>query len=109
MVELGKFGTKIDRLIDDVKIQSQKIGELEKSVDRVKTGAIVAGVILSAVFGIFWWALGDRISSNVRAGLLAPQPAEHRAPAGGKDDWITAPSAVEKAPPAAPPSPARIP
>lgn len=73
MVELGKFGTKIDRLIEDVGKHSEKIGALEKSVDRVRTGAIVAGSILSVVAIVFWWALGDRITSAVRTGIL-PTP-----------------------------------
>jgi hypothetical protein len=70
MVELGKIGTKIDHLSDTVTKHTDKIGSLERTVDRVRTGAIVAGVVISASVGLFWWALGDRISTAVRTGLF---------------------------------------
>ena len=70
MVELGKVVTKLDRLIEDVDKQSEKIVTLERAVDRVKTGSIVAAAIISVVAGLFWWALGDRITTAVRAGLF---------------------------------------
>lgn len=77
MVELGKVGTKLDRLIEDVNKQSTKIETLERAVDRVKTGAIVAVAIISLAAGLFWWALGDRITTAVRGGLfpVATTPA----------------------------------
>jgi hypothetical protein len=81
MVELGKLGAKVDRLIEDVGKHSTKIGTLETSVDRVRTGAIVAVAIISVVAIIFWWALGDRITNAVRNGILgAPQIEAPRAP-----------------------------
>ena len=70
MIELGRVGSKLDRLISDIEKLDVRIGPLERSVDRVRTGAIVAAAILSIVFGIFWWALGDRITNAVRTGLL---------------------------------------
>jgi hypothetical protein len=80
MIELGKVGTKLDRLIEDVGKHTDKIGKLEKTVDRVWTGAIVAGVVISASIALFWWALGDRISTAVRAGLFPAQIVESRPP-----------------------------
>lgn len=85
MMEIGRFGAKIDRLIDDVGKQSSKINELERSIDRVKTGAIVAGAILSIVATLFWWALGDRVTNAVRTGLglaaqVQTQPQEASSP-----------------------------
>jgi hypothetical protein len=80
MVELGKVGTKLDRLIEDVGKHGDKIGKLETTIDRVRTGAIVAGVVLSGAIALFWWALGERITVAVKAGLfptseiVAPQP-----------------------------------
>jgi len=78
MVELGKVGTKLDRLIEDVDKHGDKIGKLEKTIDRVWTGGIVAGVVISASIALFWWALGDRISTAVRAGLFPDPVAEIR-------------------------------
>jgi hypothetical protein len=80
MVELGKIGTKLDRLIEDVDKHGTKIGLLEKTVDRVWTGAIVAGVVVSASVAFFWWALGDRISTAVRAGLFPAAISESHTP-----------------------------
>jgi hypothetical protein len=80
MIELGKVSTKLDRLINDVGEHGKKIGALEKTVDRVWTGAIVAGVVISASMALFWWALGDRISTAVHAGLF-PSPVVESRPA----------------------------
>lgn len=80
LVELGKVGTKLDRLIEDVDKHGAKIGSLERTVDRVWTGAIVAGVVISASVGFFWWALGDRISTAVRAGLFPAAVSENHVP-----------------------------
>lgn len=76
MVELGKFSIKIDRLIEDVRKHGDKIETLEKAVDRVRTGAIVAFSIISFVAIIFWWALGDRITNAVRTGITPPSTTE---------------------------------
>jgi hypothetical protein len=96
MVELGKVSTKLDRLIEDVGKYGEKIGSLEKTVDRVWTGAIVAGVVFSFSLALFWWALGDRISTAVRTGLFPAQISDTRVPA--------APSSV---PPLPAPNPKR--
>jgi len=80
LVELGKVGTKLDRLIGDVEKQSGNIETLERSVDRVRTGAFVAIAILSAVAVLFWWALGDRITNAVQKGILFPTPVEKITP-----------------------------
>jgi hypothetical protein len=80
LVELGKVGTKLDRLIEDVGKQGDKLGTLETTVDRVRTGAIVGAVILSGAIGLFWWAIGDRISAAVRLALF-PSTETHTPPA----------------------------
>ena len=72
LVELGKIGSKIDNQAEDLKKQTAKLEVIERAVDRVKTGAFVAFVILSAVVTFFWWALGDRIANAVRTGLQLP-------------------------------------
>jgi hypothetical protein len=77
MVELGKVSTKLDRLIEDVGKHSEKIGKLDTTLDRVRTGAIVAGVLISAAVGVFWWMLGERITVAVKAGLFPSSISEH--------------------------------
>lgn len=89
MVELGKVSTKLDRLIEDVEKHGGKIGAVEKTIDRVWTGAIVAGVVVSASIAFFWWALGDRITTAVRAGLF---------PAPISEKQTTAPASVAPLP-----------
>jgi hypothetical protein len=79
MVELGKVGAKLDRLIEDVGKHSQKIDKLDTTLDRVRTGAIVATVLISGVATLFWWMLGERITAAVKAGLFPAAIAE-RAP-----------------------------
>jgi hypothetical protein len=80
LVELGKVSTKLDRLIEDVGKHGDKLGKLETTVDRVRTGAIVAGVVLSGAIGLFWWALGDRITTAVRTGLFPAAVETHSQP-----------------------------
>lgn len=89
--ELSKYGERIERIVKDfekletkiernsdridekLEKQCDKIDALTTSVDRVKTGAAVALTILTIVGGIFWWALGDRITNAVHAGLSGQQ------------------------------------
>lgn len=66
---LGGIEAKVDRLIDDVAGLSKRLGEVETAVERVRTSIIVASVILTAVGGVFWWALGDRISTAVQLAI----------------------------------------
>jgi len=77
LVELGKIGTKLDRLIEDVGRHSDRIGHIDRTVDRVRTGAIVAVFILSGVIALFWWAIGDRITAAVRTGLFPTENNMH--------------------------------
>jgi hypothetical protein len=72
IVEVTKLTTKVDRLIDDVHDFSTTLISLERTIDRFRTGAIVAAVILSSAAGVFWWALGDRIGVAVRTALYPP-------------------------------------
>lgn len=92
--EISKYGERIERLVKDIekletkiekhsdriddKLEKQcdKIDGLNTSVDRVKTGAAVALAILTIVGAIFWWALGDRITNAVHAGLSGQQQQE---------------------------------
>jgi hypothetical protein len=81
LIELGKVSNKIDGLTEAVGKQGTKIDAVERTVDRARTTVIVAAVILSAVGAIFWWALGDRITSAVHTGLFpteAPRPPPPR-------------------------------
>jgi hypothetical protein len=76
MIELGKLGAKVDRLIDDAGKHGTRIEGLEKAVDRVRTGALLGGAILSVIAIVFWWAIGDRITNAVRSALAPPAIAE---------------------------------
>lgn len=78
IVEVTKLATKVDRLIDDVGDFSTKLDSLERTVDRVRTGAIVAAVIISGVAAIFWWAIGDRIGDAVRTALFSGNGAHQQ-------------------------------
>ena len=77
---LGQFTAKIERLIEDVGRLSTKIGEVEKAVERVKTGAVVAGAILSIVGIVFWWAIGDRITAAMHNAIMGNLPPAAQAP-----------------------------
>lgn len=87
--EVGKLTTTVERLVHDVdklsdKISkldeklSDKVSKLDKTVDRFKTGAIVAAAILAIVIpaagGFGWWVLKDRIESvlNLEKAVRAP-------------------------------------
>jgi hypothetical protein len=67
---VGALGTKIDHLSEGISKQGQRLERVEKLLDRVWTGAIVGGAILSLVAVIFWWAVGDRITVAVRNALV---------------------------------------
>ena len=79
----GLIRTGHDATVDELRGLSQHgkqwITQLETTVDRVRTGAIVAGAILSVVIWLFWWAIGDRITAAVRQGLF-PAPVAQTAP-----------------------------
>lgn len=76
MIEMGKFASKVDRLVEDVGKQTDRLGLLERSADRLKTAVIVASAIISVVAIVFWWALGDRITAAVHNGLLTAPSTE---------------------------------
>lgn len=69
---VGELSAKIDGMVTSLGAQKSKLDEIEKVVDRVKTGAIVAAAIISAVAVVFWWAIGDRITVAVRSALASP-------------------------------------
>jgi hypothetical protein len=69
---LGQFTAKIDRLVEDSGKLTTRLGEVEKAVDRVKTGAIVGAAIFSVVGVVLWWAIGDRITVAVRTAITTP-------------------------------------
>jgi hypothetical protein len=77
--EVGELSAKVERLISDVNLQTQKIGGLERSVDRFRTAAIVTGILvgifLPAMAGIFWWAVGEKINQILRPAQTMQMPA----------------------------------
>jgi hypothetical protein len=77
LVEIGKLSTKLDHLDETLGKTSAKVESVLQTVDRVKTGAIVASVILSGVLALFWWAIGDRIENAARHVLTDPAFASH--------------------------------
>lgn len=83
MNEQGKLGAKIDRLIQDVEKNGEKLGAVERTIDRFMTSVKVAGAILSVVAIVFWWALGDRITTAVRDGLSGAHTASSEQKPGG--------------------------
>lgn len=81
LVEIGKLNTKIDHLISVQEKFGSKLDTAVLTIDRVKTGSIVAGVILSAVIALFWWAIGDRVENAARKVLTDPafESSSHKA------------------------------
>jgi hypothetical protein len=65
-VELEKLGKKLDRLIEDVRNQGNKIEAIKEAVDRdrVRGRRVAAGVLLVAVAALCWWSLGNRITMD---------------------------------------------
>jgi hypothetical protein len=72
---LGELCTKVDRLVADSDRNSGRIRDLETSVDRVKTAAYLETAVVSIVAFVFWWAIGGRVTSAVRAGISATAPS----------------------------------
>ena len=92
MIEVAKYGERIERLTKDVEKlgdkfsadmekHNGKISQLEKAVDRVKTGAYVVAAVLSVVGIVIWWAVGERITTAVHSGLGSPPQVQQNVPA----------------------------
>jgi hypothetical protein len=65
-VELEKLGKKLDRLIEDVRNQSNKIEAIKEAVDRDrKKGRRIVGAILLTLAALSWWTLGHRFTTDV--------------------------------------------
>jgi hypothetical protein len=91
---LGEIDQKLDTVRDQIKSHGDKIDNIEKIVDRVKTGAIVGGVLISAFGAFVWWAIGDRVQGAVRAALRLDIPSSSAPAAPGKS--ASTPSAQPK-------------
>lgn len=78
ILEIGKLTTKVDTLNENVGKVYDRLGKVERTIDRVKTGLIVAVSILSIVGTLFWWVIGDRITVAVRNGLLGSTISEEQ-------------------------------
>jgi hypothetical protein len=78
--EVGELSANVERLITDISGQTAKLGALERSVDRFKTAAIVMGIMLGVfvpvIAGIFWWAVGERITTLLLHSPPATQSAQ---------------------------------
>jgi hypothetical protein len=70
----GQLISKVDRLCDDVQGFGTRLGTVEKAVDRVKTGIYVASAILTIVGFVFWWAIGDRVTTAVKSAISSSPP-----------------------------------
>jgi len=65
MLEIGKLTSKVDRLIDDVKDNSDSISSLKVKLSKFETTAKVTAAVVAVVAFVFWWALGDRVKNIV--------------------------------------------
>jgi hypothetical protein len=71
MVELGKLSTKVDRLIDDVKTNSEKTSKLSEKVEKFETTIKVGGALIVIFMGFIWWFVGDHIKTAVTTAMRA--------------------------------------
>jgi hypothetical protein len=71
LLALERVEKKLERLTEDLRKQDAKLDAVEKSANRFQARArrTLAGIFLSAVAAVSWWALGDRITSAVHRGL----------------------------------------
>ncbi len=86
MVELGKLSTKVDRLIDDVNDNCEKLSELSQKMSTFETTAKVVGGCVTLLALVFWWAFGDYVkaitTNAIKSAILEQQnnPASGNAP-----------------------------
>lgn len=71
MVELGKVGTKVDRLIEDTNKNAEKISDLSKTVAKFETTVKVGSACIAIVIAIIIWFFGDIIKSTVSNSIKA--------------------------------------
>jgi hypothetical protein len=71
MVELGKLSTKVDRLVDDVKGNSEKVSELKTKMSQFETTFKVGSLCIAAFLALLWWFLGDHIKVAVNNAMKA--------------------------------------
>lgn len=68
MVELGKLGTKVDRLLDDVKSHGDKIDALRHQVTFVKGAIWVIGGVVAILGVALVWIFSGKLSITVLPG-----------------------------------------
>lgn len=73
--ELTANSTKIDRLIDDTKDLSGKVGSLETTTAWAKGFAVAALVLIPICAGIVWWLVGGQLSA-IRDQILHAIPPQ---------------------------------
>jgi len=67
VMEIGALKSSVERLIKDVGDISEKLSKARTSIDRFKTIIITVGaclgVFIPLFFGLFWWAVGEKINN----------------------------------------------
>jgi hypothetical protein len=74
MVEIGKLTKSVDRLIDDVKDSSSRLGSIENTLTLIKGGLFACIFLIPIIGGLLWWLIGDKMES-VRDDILNRPPA----------------------------------
>ncbi len=66
LVEIGKLGSKVDRLIEDTKAVCDKVDAISHQITFVKGAVWVIGALLTVVVGAAVWYLSGRLSITIR-------------------------------------------
>jgi len=68
LVEIGKLSTKVDRLLEDVKSQGDKVDDLRHQVTFVKGVVWVLGGVLAILGVALVWIFSGKLSITVVPG-----------------------------------------
>lgn len=72
MLEIGKFGAQIEMMRTDLAAQKNVTATLVTTVDRFRTGAMVAAVILAVAGSFGWWLIGEKLG-EIRDQVMSPK------------------------------------
>jgi hypothetical protein len=66
LVEIGKLGSKVDRLIDDVKSSSDRLDAVRHQITFVKGALWVLGFVVTILAAGVFWYLSGRIGITIK-------------------------------------------